>query len=1605
MPDSVKNNLYNSESVNRYAQDEDDEYAVYSISRPLYGEKQNTSGMPNEDEQKKFVEAKKEALAEKDSVGDDPEILKMLEDSFIIELIQMVKGAGNSLSAEVATSLGFPEIPQAKIHTDSAAVFLCEMLDAKAFALGNDIFFNEGAFNLSSREGKLLLSHELTHIKQQEHKNVQRKKKEESPQGLKMLVELKKQFHKARKSGNKKETNSFASIALAWFGLRKKLKLDDFEMGGVWKATEEEDLKIDFSNKQPNDIAPKEGIKPGTIDADADLDKGHVLITSGMMPISSMKYVGEGFVVNTQAINLGGLSFKVTWPAELKGDDIVKGNIELKLAEGFIHDLDIDFGAKGDHYKIGLTALKELSLTVNNITLGQARELRRMQRFIGFSQDILTDLSQVLMYSIKELITASMRKKGEKISEPTHEDDLMQSLIRQNFGDANIVLNLSKGVSMTDIDLHMAGEKDSYHVNKLDMASLKVSLLSVDKTSEDLANQNMSNQKSSALQGNQDSDRLVELKSELRVKQRKLNDLIDKSKKKQKEKNVNEREINQKEKDLTDKIEKLKQEIFRYEKERKHTLNIDATTIQIEGADNVVQKSISDQATTEGVSAAPALIHTFSLNSSFTGDQVDKYTLSLPEIQVPSFVLNGIQSEKYNLSAKAIRITEGKGSLTLSYDKEKRLSIEKLTFKAEKLQLNAPVFKFGDKEVRVLENSPDAVLNGLSVDINHDTLDHLHFDSANAAEAQVPGIISSTPVLKTGAFNFDRVSDDLYSYKLEQLDLLSTYDNQKGNQATAETRNASFSGTYDRRINKVTSSINLPVLKIGPVNLVSENGLSYLKMPTGNTELINVKAEICMDLQSDTEDKDKPFYKNIEISNLHADALKSNGLQARLQSSEKDKPLNISFPSDKQGMLTDLNVQLINITDTGLKNISQATAASAQVPELELSMGEKFSVAGNVSTGAIKFNYAEGETTASIKNTHLNQGDVHAGKSFSASGNISADEITYAEKNGTRTVDVDNLKSKNDQIVIGKNKTTGNIDTKHVKYIQAEDGSQEIIVDAPSLNKGSILIPASKKDEKDLKFDLSSIGVKQVVVHISKDEKTSLYVQDALVKNVHFTIDGTTYSMDISIPGKTKIEEVEKEKFGDESSLAWMVTAEKNVSVKNISIVTTEFKITKNEPDEDVERLNKANSLNQDSLFQNQVDEYQRYHANADKILPQKTRDYIVEYNNYLYPGKSSTDLYGTPGYNLYKMQGEGALLEQLERIKKTKKNLNILDAIDNADGSLTLNMFGQEFSVPVFAGAIDLQSVLNNELAEAASSYIDKQKLEFLNQEKIRKITGEFDGSIATADAVAFHSIDILHNTSKLINGIQDKNGKQALVEYVTYFLKNISINKSKDPTAFTISVFDGLIPFVDQKYIQNNLVSIKGIMEYQLKNNMRKNESSLTDIARTIHVKNLSFDQFLDELDKKLQDDSFFGSYKNDILPFVTEWFSMFAFSLIEREIKTFGIELYNIPMKSLQDHFNTLGYGTLNFAEHDRHSAVFDSTKAPAAFKINENSNKENINFEYINIPGFTYLNPDKNLKLSTERVLVQPSHVARTKDNTTIKSSEGLNFVNLKLFIKR
>ncbi|MEX6688155.1 DUF4157 domain-containing protein [Danxiaibacter flavus] len=90
--------------------------------------------------------------------------------STVANHITASQGNGRALDKHTQTfmssRMGF-DFSKVNIHADNDAASMNRQLNARAFTVGKDIYFNTGQYNPSGEEGKKLLAHELVHTIQQ----------------------------------------------------------------------------------------------------------------------------------------------------------------------------------------------------------------------------------------------------------------------------------------------------------------------------------------------------------------------------------------------------------------------------------------------------------------------------------------------------------------------------------------------------------------------------------------------------------------------------------------------------------------------------------------------------------------------------------------------------------------------------------------------------------------------------------------------------------------------------------------------------------------------------------------------------------------------------------------------------------------------------------------------------------------------------------------------------------------------------------------------------------------------------------------------------------------------------------------------------------------------------------------------------------------------------------------------------------------------------------------------------------------------------------------------------------------------------------------------
>jgi hypothetical protein len=88
------------------------------------------------------------------------------------EAIRRRSGGGHALPRRTAQELGASlgtDLSGVRVHADGEADTIARSVQAKAFTLGTDVYFSKGTYSPDSREGRSLLAHELTHVRQHQH--------------------------------------------------------------------------------------------------------------------------------------------------------------------------------------------------------------------------------------------------------------------------------------------------------------------------------------------------------------------------------------------------------------------------------------------------------------------------------------------------------------------------------------------------------------------------------------------------------------------------------------------------------------------------------------------------------------------------------------------------------------------------------------------------------------------------------------------------------------------------------------------------------------------------------------------------------------------------------------------------------------------------------------------------------------------------------------------------------------------------------------------------------------------------------------------------------------------------------------------------------------------------------------------------------------------------------------------------------------------------------------------------------------------------------------------------------------------------------------------
>ncbi len=162
---SLKQNFRGPSSIDMAADESTPKEHVAGVAYQAKGAKVTSNAASIPAVQRKSSEPDEEMVMRKEKSSGETAASSSFQSA-----LNASKGQGTKLNNGLKNSFEskFGEnFQNVKIHNNSRSHQLASEINAKAFTLGEDIYFNEGEYQPGSREGKHLLAHELTHVVQQ----------------------------------------------------------------------------------------------------------------------------------------------------------------------------------------------------------------------------------------------------------------------------------------------------------------------------------------------------------------------------------------------------------------------------------------------------------------------------------------------------------------------------------------------------------------------------------------------------------------------------------------------------------------------------------------------------------------------------------------------------------------------------------------------------------------------------------------------------------------------------------------------------------------------------------------------------------------------------------------------------------------------------------------------------------------------------------------------------------------------------------------------------------------------------------------------------------------------------------------------------------------------------------------------------------------------------------------------------------------------------------------------------------------------------------------------------------------------------------------------
>jgi hypothetical protein len=172
-------------------------------------------------------------------VTDTPGETGAITDHSTVDKISESRGEGSHLDKNTQSFMSDRfgvNFNQVRIHTDEEAVQMNRNLNAKAFTVQENIYFNKGEYEPGSEQGKKLLAHELTHVVQSKGKPIVQRAVINDPTGnpsgfeFRIGNELTKEFVTLARENVRDGALSDADLRkLREDALKKRGTLNDFE--------------------------------------------------------------------------------------------------------------------------------------------------------------------------------------------------------------------------------------------------------------------------------------------------------------------------------------------------------------------------------------------------------------------------------------------------------------------------------------------------------------------------------------------------------------------------------------------------------------------------------------------------------------------------------------------------------------------------------------------------------------------------------------------------------------------------------------------------------------------------------------------------------------------------------------------------------------------------------------------------------------------------------------------------------------------------------------------------------------------------------------------------------------------------------------------------------------------------------------------------------------------------------------------------------------------------------------------------------------------------------------------------------------------------------